>query len=372
MTPRRSAHPASIALVWMLAAATIAAQTPVEVVTVSARVVERQTKLPGEFQPYLAVPIFAKVNGFVKAVNVDRGSAVKQGQILATLEAPEMISQVAEALARAQALELQRAEAEAKLAGERSTYDRLKAAAATPGVVAENDVVIAQKAVEAAQALVRSYEDSIKAAQAQAQAVKDLQQYLTIKAAFDGIITERNVHPGALVGPGAGSLPLLRLHQLSRLRLVVAVPEALVGAIVKGARVPFTVPAYPGETFYGTLNLLAHDLDPKTRTMPVELDVRNPDLRLGAGMYPEVQWPVKRPQPSLLVPPTSIVTTTARTFVIRVTNGVAQWVNVGRGARVGDLVEVFGLLKEGDTIVRRGTDEIREGAKVTVQPAKSS
>jgi len=359
-------------LVLIVGAAAVLAQAPVEVVKVVAKPVERQTKLPGEFQPYLAVPIFAKVNGFVKAVNVDRGSAVRQGQVLATLEAPEMIAQVAEARSKAQALELQRAEAEAKLATAQSTYDRLKAASATPGVVAENDVVIAQKTMEAAQALVRSYDNSIKAAQAQAQSVQDLQQYLTIKAPFDGIITERNVHPGALVGPGAASAPLLRLHQVSRLRLVVAVPEALVGAIVKGARVPFTVPAYPGETFYGTVNLLAHDLDPKTRTMAVELDVKNPDLRLGAGMYPEVQWPVKRPQPSLLVPPTSIVTTTERTFVVRVNNGVAQWVNVGRGARVGDLVEVFGPLKEGDTIVRRGTDEIREGTKVNVQPPKTS
>src|SRR5204862_5058541 len=111
-----------------------------------------------------------------------------------------------------------------------------------PGVVAENDVVVAEKSVEAAQALVRSYDDSIKAAQAQVQAVKDLEQYLTIKAPFDGIITERNVHPGALVGPSSGSTPLLRLHQISRLRLVVAVPEAVVGAIVEGARVPLTVP----------------------------------------------------------------------------------------------------------------------------------
>ena len=372
MTRRNSTYQALIGLTSMVCAATLLAQAPVEVVKVAAKPVERQTKLPGEFQPYLAVPIFAKVNGFVKVVNVDRGSAVKQGQVLATLEAPEMIAQVAEAQSKAQAVELQRVEAEAKLASTRSRYDRLKAASATPGVVAENDVVIAQKAVEAAEALVRSYADSIKAAQAQVQAVKDLQQYLTIKAPFDGIITERNVHPGALVGPGAASTPLLRLHQLSRLRLVVAVPEALVGAIVKGARVPFTVPAYPGETFFGMVNLLAHDLDPKTRTMAVELDVRNADLRLGAGMYPEVQWPVKRPQPSLLVPPTSIVTTTERTFVIRVNNGVAQWVDIGRGARVGDLIEVFGQLQEGDTIVRRGTDEIREGSKVNVQPAKSS
>ena len=362
----------SIVLTLVLAAAPLVAQAPVEVVRVTSRSVERQVKLPGEFRPYLAVPIYAKVAGFVKRVDVDRGSTVKHGQLLATLEAPEMQAQIVEAESKAQAIELQRAEAVAKLAGAQSTYDRLKAASATPGVVAENDVVVAQKTVEAAQALMRSYEDSIKAARAQAQAVRDLGQYLQIKAPFDGIITERNVHPGALVGPGSGSTPLLRLHQITRLRLVVAVPEALVGAIVKGARVPYTVPAYPGETFYGVVNLVAHDLDEKTRTMPVELDVRNADLRLGAGMYPEVQWPVRRPQPSLLVPPTSIVTTTERMFVIRVSNGVAQWVNVSRGARVGDLIEVFGALKDGDTIVRRGTDEIREGTKVNTQPAKPS
>jgi membrane fusion protein, multidrug efflux system len=353
----------------LVADATVA-QTSVDVVPVVSKAVERQVKLPGEFQPYLAVPMFAKVSGFVRQVNVDRGSQVKRGQLLATLEAPEMQAQIVEAEAKAQALELQRAEAAAKLAAAQSTYERLKAASATPGVVAENDVIVAQKNAEAAKSLVQSYENSINAAQAQVRAVKDLGQYLQIRAPFDGIITERNVHPGALVGPGAGSTPLLRLHQVSRLRLVVAVPEALVGGIVKGARVPFTVPAYPGEPFSGVVSLIAHDLDEKTRSMAVELDVRNPDLRLSPGMYPEVQWPVRRPQPSLLVPPTSIVTTTERTFVIRVNDGVARWVNVGRGARVGDLIEVFGSLKDGDLVVRRGTDEIREGAKVNAQPPK--
>jgi len=343
------------------------AQAPVDVVRVVAKTVDRQVKLPGEFRPYLDVPIHARVAGFVRTVTVDRGSHVRQGQVLATLDAPEMQSQVVEAQSKAQALELQRAEAAARLASAKSTYERLKAASATPGVVAENDVLVAQKTMEAAEALVNSYADSIKAAQAQVQAVKDLQQYLTIKAPFDGIITERNVHPGALAGPGSGSTPLIVLHQISRLRLVVAVPEAIVGAMVTGARVPFTVPAYPGETFTAVLNLVSHDLDEKTRTMAVELDVKNPDLRLGAGMYPEVQWPVRRPQPSLLVPPTAIVTTTERTFVIRVDNGTAHWVNVTRGARAGDLVEVFGALKEGDTIVRRGSDEIRDGSKVTAR-----
>src|SRR6266404_8062366 len=227
-------HRLSIASMLVTLAGPLAAQAPapapspapaaVEVVRVTSKAVDRQVKLPGEFQPYLAVPIYAKLPGFVKRVAVDRGSTVRQGQVLVALEAPEMQAQIAEAQSKAQAVGLQRAEAAAKLAAAQSTYDRLKAASATPGVVAENDVVIAQKTAEAAQALVRSYDDSIKAAQAQVQSVKDLEQYLTLKAPFDGIITERNIHPGALVGPGTGSTPLLRLHQVSRLRLVIAVP----------------------------------------------------------------------------------------------------------------------------------------------------
>ncbi|MBI3471372.1 MAG: efflux RND transporter periplasmic adaptor subunit [Candidatus Solibacter usitatus] len=357
-------HRLSIAF---LAAAALAAQTPVEVVRVTSKAVERHVKLPGEFRPYLGVPIIAKLSGFVEKIAVDRGSVVKEGDLLATLVAPEMKAQIVEAQSKAQAIGLQRAEAAAKLAGSQSTYQHLKAASATPGVVAENDVVVAEKTVEAAQALVHAYEDSIKAAQAQVRTLQELEQYLTIKAPFEGIITERDVHPGALVGPGSGSTPLLRLQQVSRLRLVVAVPEALVGGIVKGARVPFTVPAFPGETFYGALSRIAHSLDEKTRTMAVELDVSNPGLRLGPGMYPEVTWPVKRSRPSLLLPPTSIVTTTERIFVIRVKDGAVEWVSVSRGAPAGDLVEVFGPLKEGDVIVRRGSDELREGTKVKTQ-----
>ena len=369
---RRSLARTSRVLLPLLLGTSIAAQTAVEVVRVQSKTVERQVNLPGEIRPYLEVPVFAKVSGFVKEVKVDRGSTIKAGQLLAMLEAPEMLARIAEAQSKVQAIELQRAEAAAKLAAAQSTYDRLKAASATVGVVAENDVIVAGKSVEAAQALVLSYESSIKAAQAELRAVQDLEQYLQIKAPFEGVVTERNVHPGALVGPGSGSTPLLRVQQISRLRLVVAVPEALVGAIVKGARVPFTVPAYPGETFYGVVNLIAHTLDDKTRTMPVELDVRNEDLRLGAGMYPEMRWPVRRPTASLLVPPTSIVTTTERTFVIRVRDGVAEWVTVSRGARIGDLIEVFGSLKEGDTIVRRGTDELREGTKVAARAGTTS
>ena len=224
--------------------------------------IDRQVRLPGELSPYLSVPIYARVAGFVDRVDVDRGSVVKKGQVLATLVAPETEAQIAEATSKGQAIQLQRAEAAAKLSAAQSTYDRLKAASQTPGVVAGNDLEVAEKNVEAARALVDAYEGSIKAAEASVQSMKALEKYLTITAPFDGIITDRTVHPGTLAGPnsGTGGAPLLKLEQLNRLRLTVAVPEAQVGGIVKNARVPFTLPAFPGETFHGMVRRIAHAL----------------------------------------------------------------------------------------------------------------
>src|SRR5262245_1098709 len=346
----------------------VLAQTPVECVRVISKSIEREVRLPGELLPYLSVPIHAKIAGFVDKVEVDRGSVVRKGQILLTLVAPETEAQIAEARSKGQAIQLLRAEAAAKLAAAKSTYDRLKAASQTPGVVAGNDLIVAEKNVEAAEALMNAYEGSAKAAEASVQSLQALEKYLTIMAPFDGIITDRNVHPGALAGPnsGTGSMPLLKLEQLNRLRLTVAVPETHVGGIVKTAQVRFTVPAFPGETFHGVIRRVAHNLDPKTRTMAVELDVVNPTLRLASGMYAEVLWPVRKERPALLVPPTCIATTTEHTFVVRIKNDVAEWVPVSRGSAAGELVEVYGPLQDGDLVARRGTDELREGTRVKV------
>ncbi len=331
----------------LLLAFAAAAQQTVEVVKVISKPVERTVKLPGEFMPYLSVAIHAKVTAFVDKVEVDRGSAVREGQLLALLVAPELTAQRAEAEAKIQALESQRAEAEAKLAAAESTYERFKAA------------------------LLRAQESSVKAAQQSAASLRELESYLRVTAPFSGTITERDIHPGALVGPGAGSsIPLFVLEQNSRLRLVVAVPESQVGGIVKGAHVPFRVPTYPGETFNGVVARIAESLDFKTRTMPVELNVTNSQERLSPGMYPEVSWPVRNKKPALLVPPSSIVTTTERIFVIRIRDGKAEWVNVTRGSPVDDLVQVYGPLNPDDQIVKRGSDEIREGTALKAGAAK--
>ncbi len=357
----------AIASVMACAVTQLAAQA-LDVVPVVSRQLERTAHLPGEILPFQAVAIRARVTGFVEAVRVDRGSQVRKGEVLLVLSAPEMTAQLTEAQGRARGVESQEAEAAAKVEAAESTLSRLKAASATAGAVAGNDLVQAQKAVDAARALRTALEESARAARSAADAVKDLQGYLTITAPFDGTITERTVHPGALVGPtsGPGGGTLLTLEQHAHLRLVVAVPEADVALISKGDRVSFTVPAYPGRTFQAEVARLSGAIDTKTRTMAVELDVPNPEHVLATGMYADITWIVRRPKPSLLVPPSSIVTTTERRFVVRVRDGRAEWVNVTRGYPAGDMVEVFGALTPGDEVVRRGSDEIRENSPVQV------
>ena len=127
----------------------------------------------------------------------------------------------------------------------------------------------------------------------------------------------------------------------------------------------FRVSAFPDQIFQGVIARSAHSLDIKTRSMLVELDVTNPRLMLAPGMFAEVQWPVSRSQTSLFVPTLAVVRTSERQLVIRLRNGVAEWVDVRRGEVNGDIIEVFGGLREGDIVVRRGNDEIRPGTHIT-------
>lgn len=333
----------------------------IEFISVISKAVSRSVDLPAEVQPFLSVSLHARVPGYVERVAVDRGSNVKRGDVLVELSAPEMASRIAEAEAKIQAIESDRLQAEAQLAATRSTYERTQKAAETPGAIAGNELVQMQQQIAAGQALIQSRRQSSQAAEADLRALKEMQSYLRIVAPFDGVITDRLVHPGALVGPGADS-PLLVLQQISTLRIVVAVPEEDSGTIAQGAKVTFHVPAFPERTYLGAIARSSHALDPKTRTMAVELDVANADGSLSPGMYPTVNWPVRRSRPALLVPISSVVTTTERTFVIRNREGHAEWIDVKRGQIEGAVVEVMGALQAGDKIVKQATDEIRDGS----------
>jgi membrane fusion protein (multidrug efflux system) len=345
----------------------------VEVVQIVERPIDVTLEMPGELNPYEAVDIFPRVTGFVKAIRVDRGSRVRAGARLVQLEAPELVAQRAEAQSKLQAAEAELAVAGSKTDAAASTYDKLKAAAATPGVVAGNDLVLAQKTVEADRSQVAAAGRNVDAARQALNSITQMERYLNVTAPFDGVVTERNVHPGALVGPNSGSaggVPMVRLVNRTRLRLVVPVPEAYIAGVSEGTDMPFTVPAYPGTTFSGRVARLAHAVDVKTRTMAVEIDVQNRDGRLAPGTFCQVRWPVRRPGPSLLAPSASIATTTGRTFVVRIRNGRTEWIDVKTGLAAGPLVEVFGDVRAGDEIAARGTDEIRPGTEVRVKPVK--
>jgi membrane fusion protein (multidrug efflux system) len=333
------------------------------VTTVISREFERTMRLPGDLVAYQDVSIHAKVEGFIERIDVDRGSAVRRGALLARVDAPELKARIDEAEAKVQTADAQRLEVEAALVSEQSTAERLKKASATPGVVAGNDVEVAQQKAEVARARVQAATRNVEAARQAVRSLRDIEAYLQVRAPFDGVVTERSAHVGSLVSPSSG--PIVRMQQVSPLRLVAPIPEAYVASVRVGQPIQFTVAAFPGETFTGKLARTARALDVKTRTMAAELDVANGNGRLAPGMFAEVQWLARRSAPSLFVPRTAVATTTERSFVIRVRDGVAEWVDVRRGATIDNLLEVIGDLKPGDQVAVRATDEVRAGTRVT-------
>ena len=351
------------------------APATVETVAVAERKLDMNVSLPAQLIPYESVDIYPRVTGFLDSIRVDVGSRVQKGEELMRLSAPELVAQRSQAEAAEHAAESQLATAQAKLASDEGTYQHLAAAAKTPGVVAQNDVLVAEQTAAADKGAVAAAEHNVIAARDSLRSVAQMESYLTITAPFSGVVTVRNLHPGALTGPSsgqAGAQPILRIVDTNRLRLVVPIPEAEVGEMKQGQSVAFTVPAYPGETFHAPVARIAHDVDLSTRTMHVELDVQNPGDKLAPGSFVTVSWPVRRKAASLFVPSTAVTADQQHTFVIRVRDGKTEWVNVQTGETFNGDVEVFGDLHSGDQVVRTASDSIRSGQSVTVRQAKQS
>jgi len=332
----------------------------IEMAKVESHSGSRTIPLTAELKPYLQTDIEARVPGYVVKVLVDRGSVVHRGQLLVQLSAPEMNAQTNASESGLHQAEAELAQAQAQAAAAASTAARLQEAAKTPGAVAGNELVQAEKQKNAAMSLVESRQAAVRSAKNKMQATKDMESYLSVTSPFDGTITDRFVHPGTMIEPGS-RVPLLKLQQTSHLRLVVPIPESYVGSIARGKSVTFHVPAYPGKNFSGKIARIPNVLDQQSRTMMVELDVSNTDNTLAPGMYPTVDWPVGSNDNWLYVPATSVVTTTARTFVITSMNGRAHWVDVHKGPSAGEQVSIRGPVSEGQPVVKRATDEIREG-----------
>jgi RND family efflux transporter MFP subunit len=313
--------------------------------------VEQVYKLPAQLAAYQEVSIFPKVNGYVKTVLVDIGSHVHEGQLLMVLEAPELQEAVAQAKEKySQSL--------SDYTIDRENYERLKQAAHTPGAISPMDLSTARAKTEADSAL----SNAEKAAWQQQQV---MMAYLRVMAPFKGVITQRNVHPGALVSAEAkDGKPMLELKEIEHLRLQVAIPEAMAGTLRNTDTLSFYLSAFPGKAFKGRIARKAMNINLQYRSEPVELDVYNTDETLTPGMYADVLFDSKGNPHALSVPRTAVVTSTERKYVIAVRDGKTVKLDVQTGNESGDRVEVLGALQAGDRVIANANDEIKEGITI--------
>ena len=309
-------------------------------------------QIPGELIAYQQVDLYAQVNSFVTKLYVDVGSEVQAGQLLVTMEAPEINSQLSGAESRLKSQE-------AVYLASKANYDRLYETSQTPGTVSKNDLD---------QALARKNSDyaQLEAAKAAYKEITDNRNYLEIRAPFSGVISARNVNVGAYVGPsGKGSeLPIFTLQEQKKLRLVVAIPEAYTSYLTNKDAVNFKVKALPSEHFSAKVKRMAGALDSRLRSERIEMDVFNDNKKLLPGMVAEVEVPLPASDSTFVVPKSAVVNSTEKVFVIKVVNNKAEWVDVQKGRDADDKVEIYGKLTPGDHLVKVASDELRNGTAI--------
>ena len=331
-----------------LDASTEAAKPPVkeEIVTkpISQMHPDYELAVSGELAPAEQVSLYAKVNGFIKKLHVDIGDSVKKGQLLAVLEAPEMDQRLIADRSAEQKLHSDYLYAQQNL-------DRLLEAAKTEGAVAAIELDRAKSAMNSANS---AYESS----KAQTGHSAQMQKYLQVVAPFNGVITERNVSEGALVGPGSGQ-PIFRVADQQNLKLKIALPEKHAASVNYDMEVSFTVNSQPGKQFSASFSRSSKMINSQNRAIILEFDVKNLNQNLNGGEYAQVQLKLKRQNPTFWVSPKSILKTQSGLFVLTKNQNDIQRIAIKEGVRLDSVTEVFGKLNAGDLIVLRPTEQMK-------------
>jgi RND family efflux transporter MFP subunit len=348
----------------------------VDVIQVGRASTMSELDLPGNIQAITEAPILARADGYLDRRMVDIGDRVQAGQTVAEIAAPELdeqvrqlkaaLQQAREALDQAQA-NLEQGKANRELA--RITAERWDKVAARGAVSKqENDQYQAQyraqvAGVESLEKAVAAQRSNVAQAEANVAHIDEVQGYRVVKAPFAGVVTQRNVDIGALVS--AGNTLLFRIAQIRTLRTYVNVPQTNASTIKPGQTARLKVSNLPGREFAGTVTRTANALDPTSRTLLVEVQVPNADAALLPGMYAQVQLSDARMYRPVVVPGDSLQVEADGTKValLRADHTVHfQPIEVGRD--YGDKLEVLSGLSEGDTIIPRPGDAVREGVKV--------
>ncbi|MCC6153496.1 MAG: efflux RND transporter periplasmic adaptor subunit [Candidatus Hydrogenedentes bacterium] len=353
------------------APATPPAETPkVSVASPKQPEAKHAIKLPANLVPDEQVSLYAKLPGYLDTITVDRGATVTKDQVIATLSAPEMQSNLAlaEAKLRAAQAETGRAKANAKLA--KTTHERLaKLHAAEPGAVTQEDVDDAEAKDLVAQADLVAADADVGVASAEVKQLKTLLDYLTVRAPFEGVATQRFMDPGALVGAGTGAKPIVEITRVNKLRLAFDLPERLAPFIKTGRAVKYSLTALPGKSFDAAITRRTDALASGTRTMRAEVDIDNSSGALSPGMYASVQIPLNDIAGISVVPSPALRTIDGKVCVLAVVDGHAKKLAVESLADAGTEVVVSGELAADTQVIVQGPASIADGQAVDIKAA---
>ena len=321
---------------------------------------QQEIVLPGDMQPYIDAPIYARTNGYLKSWTADIGAHVKAGQLLAVIEAPEVDQQLQQARA-----DLATAEANFNLA--EITATRYKDLMKTDSV--------AQQDVDNATGNYDARKTAVESAQSNVKRLQELQSFEKIYAPFDGVITARNTDIGALIDSGSSagtSRELFHIAAVSKLRVYVNVPQVYSPQISAGLRAQLVLSEYPGRRFEGTIVRNSGAIDNTTRTLLTEIDVENPTGVLKPGGYVEVHLKLPSPSTTYTIPVNATIFKSQGMQVATVKDGkTISLIPITPGRDFGTDIEVLSGLKAADSVVINPPDALINGQRVRLAQAEA-
>jgi len=342
----------------------------------------------GEFLPFQEVELHAKVAGYIKRITVDIGDKVRAGQVLATLDIPEITAQVQGADAGVRQTQEQITRARSEVLRAQANYEAVHSAAqrlqqasdARPGLIAQqelDDALAKDRAgaaqVDAAKSAYSATQEQLGVSKADRQHYSSMADYSRITAPFNGIVTWRYADTGSLIQAGTsnvGSAPVVKVAQVDMLRLRLPVPESLAGFVKVGDTASVHVGA-TGQTFAGTVTRNTGSLDASTRSMQVEIDVANRDGGLTPGMYADVTLNIQRAGDALVVPVQAVDRSGNQPFVMLVDSANrVQKRQVQIGVSTANRVEILGGLRQGDLVIVANLSSFQQGE--VVEPKRTS
>jgi RND family efflux transporter MFP subunit len=311
--------------------------------------------LPGNIQPLNKAAILARVNGYVKSWDHNIGSSVKAGQVLATIDAPDLDQQLSQA--------------KATLASVRANLQIASLTADRNNILLQKQIV-AQQLADQTTADAKAKEAVVDANEANVRQLEAMQSFKTLTAPFDGVVTARNVELGQLINSGGSGQPLFEVSDLHRVRIFVQVPQAFSAGLVPGLKATLEMPQYPGVQFDATLTHVSRAISPTSHSMQVELQADNAEGKFFAGSYCNVHLEVPADANLVRIPSTALVTSNQGTQVTTLdSNNKVVLKKVQLGRDFGDRVEVLAGLSPSDRIINNPPETLTAGDTVRVAAA---